>query len=115
MTRLFMLEPEVDGTIGPASRGDLRARPLRLSHFHYAFDVRPADPLPEAIRNYIVTDALRERLVQAGASGAAFANVEVTKSGIFEDMKPRPPPRSGVIGQPRPSGVAAPTRIPWSK
>jgi hypothetical protein len=51
------------------------------------------DPLLEAVRNFIVTDRLKERLIEAHASGVAFGDVEVTKSGEFLDLYgDRPPP-----------------------
>ena len=44
------------------------------------------DALLEALCTFIVTDALKEALIEARASGVAFGDVEVTKSGIFLDM-----------------------------
>jgi hypothetical protein len=35
---------------------------------------------------FIVTDHLKERLIEARASGVAYSDVEVMKSGIFLDM-----------------------------
>ena len=82
----FELEPEVAGTLGPATTGDLRARPPQVEKFNYEFDVWPGDPLLEALSTFIVTDRLKDRLIELGASGVAFGDVEVTKSGIFLDM-----------------------------
>jgi hypothetical protein len=82
----FELEPEVAGGFGPATTGDLRARPPQVEKFNYEFDVWPGDPLLEALSTYIVTDHLKDRLIEASASGVAFGDVEVTKSGIFLDM-----------------------------
>ena len=82
----FILEPEVAGTLGPATTGDLRARPPQIEKLNYEFDVWLGDPLLEALCTFIVTDALKEALIEARASGVAFGDVEVTKSGIFLDM-----------------------------
>ena len=82
----FILEPEVAGTLGPATTGDLRARPPQVEKFNYEFDVWLGDPLLEAVSTFIVTDRLKDRLLEARASGVAFGDVEVTKSGIFLDM-----------------------------
>ena len=82
----FELEPEAAGTFGPATTGDLRARPPRIEKFNFEFDVWPCDPLLEAISTFIVTDRLKDRLIEARASGVAFGDVEVTKAGIFLDM-----------------------------
>ena len=82
----FILEPEVAGTLGPATTGDLRARPPLLEKFNYEFDTWLGDPLLEALSTFIVTDGLKEALKEARASGVAFGDVEVTKAGIFLDL-----------------------------
>jgi hypothetical protein len=82
----FELEPEVAGRFGPMTTGNLRARPPQLEKFNYEFDVWLGDPLLEAVSTFIVTDRLKERLIEARASGVAFGDVEVTKAGIFLDM-----------------------------
>jgi hypothetical protein len=84
----FVLAPEVAGGFGPATTGDLKARPPRLVKFNYEFDVWLGDPLLEAMSNFIVTDDLKERLIEARASGISFANVEVTKSREYQDRHP---------------------------
>jgi hypothetical protein len=88
MTRYYKLEPEVGGGIGPATTGNLTVRPPRLSHFNYEFDIWPRDPLLEAISTYIVTDALKDRLIEAAASGVRFADVEVSTSDIYQELHP---------------------------
>jgi hypothetical protein len=82
----FTLEPEGAAGFGPATTGDLRARPPRIEKFNYEFDTWLGDPLLEAISAFIVTDRLKERLMEAHASGVAFGDVEVTKAGIFLDL-----------------------------
>ena|SRR5271170_4541037 len=81
----FVLTPEVAGGLGPASTGDLKARPPRLVKFNYEFDVWLGDPLIEAMSNFIVTDPLKDRLIESRASGVRFGEVEVTKSGEYQD------------------------------
>ena len=99
----FVLEPEAAGGFGPATTGNLRARPPLLENFNYEFDVWLGDPLLEAVSTFIVTDRLKERLIEARASGIAFGDVEITKSGIFLDMNgDRPLPAFSwlqIIGQ----------------
>jgi hypothetical protein len=80
------LEPEVAGGFGPATTGNLRATPPLLEKFNYEFDTWPGDPLVEALSTFIVTDRLKERLIEAHASGVGFDDVEVTKSGIYLDL-----------------------------
>ena len=82
----FVLEPEVAGGFGPATIGDLRARPPRLEKFNYEFETWPCDPLLEAVSAFIITDRLKDRLIEAHASGVRFGDVEVTKTGIYLDM-----------------------------
>jgi len=82
----FKLEPEVAGSFGPATVGDLRGTPPRLEKFDYEFDTWPCDPLLEAISTFIVTDPLRKTLIETHASGIVFGDVEVTKSGIYLDL-----------------------------
>ena len=79
----FVLEPEVAGSFGPATIGDLRATPPLLEKFNYEFDTWLGDPLLEALSNFIVTDRLKERLIEAHASGVEFGDVEVTKSRTY--------------------------------
>jgi hypothetical protein len=82
----FVLEPEAAGNFGPATIGDLRATPPLLKKFNYEFDTWLGDPLLEALSNFIVTDRLKERLIEARASGVEFGDVEVTKSGTYLDF-----------------------------
>ena len=82
----FVLEPEVAGGFGPATTGNLQVRPPQIEKFNYEFDTWLGDPLLEALSTFIVTDRLKERLIEAHASGVAFGDVEVTKAGIFLDL-----------------------------
>jgi hypothetical protein len=82
----FILEPEAAGMFGPATTGDLRGTPPRVDKFNYEFDTWLGDPILEAICTFIVTDRLKEALIEAQASGVAFGDVEVTKSGIYLEL-----------------------------
>lgn len=82
----FVLDPDAAGGFGPATKGDLTARPPRIEKFNFEFDLWPCDPLLEAISTFIVTDRLKEALIEAHASGIAFGDVAVTKAGIFLDL-----------------------------
>jgi len=85
MTRFYALEPEVAGDFGDATTGDTYARPPKLKHFDYEFEIWLGDPLLEAISNFIVTDALKKRLIKAEPSGVTFGPVEISRSLLFED------------------------------
>jgi hypothetical protein len=82
----FILEPEVAGSFGPATIGDLTATPPLIEKFNYEFDTWLGDSLLEALCTFIVTDRLKECLMDAHASGVAFGDVEVTKSEIYLDL-----------------------------
>ena len=85
----YELDPEVAGGFGPnADIGNPRLRPLLIRHFHYEFDVWLGDPLLEAVGCYIVTESLKRNIQTLGASGVAFGQVEISKSGEFEDLNP---------------------------
>ena len=71
---------------GPATTGDLRATSPRIEKFNYEFDTWPCDPILEAICAFIVTDRLKEALIEAHASGVGFDDVEVTKSEIYLEL-----------------------------
>ena len=64
----------------------MQVRPPQIEKFNYEFDTWLGDPLLEALGTFIVTDRLRQRLIEAHASGVAFGDVEVTKAGIFLDL-----------------------------
>ena len=82
----FLLAPEVAGSFGPATAGDLRATPPLIEKFNYEFDTWLGDPLLEALCTFIVTDRLKVRLIEAHATGVGFGDVEITQSGIYLDM-----------------------------
>jgi hypothetical protein len=50
------------------------------------FDTWLGDPLLEAVSTFIVTDPLKERLIEAHATGLGFGDVEVTKAGIYLEL-----------------------------
>jgi hypothetical protein len=82
----FQLAPEVAGNFGPATTGDLRARPPQLEKFDYEFETWPCDPILEAVSTFIIMDRLKDGLIEAHASGVGFGHVEVTKAGIYLDL-----------------------------
>lgn len=81
-----MLEPEVAGGFGPGSVLDHRLRPPRVEKFNYEFDVWLGDPLLEAVSCFIVTEDLGDKILAIRATGVAFGDVEISKSGEFEDL-----------------------------
>ena len=72
--------------VGPTTTGNLQVRPPQIEKFNYESDTWLGDPLLEALSTFIVTDRLKERLIEAHASGVGFGDVEATKAGIFLDL-----------------------------
>jgi hypothetical protein len=86
--KFFELQPEMPGDLGPSTTGDLIARPPKVEHLEFEFNVWPEDCLVEAISTYIVTNALKKHLLGARPTGATFGHVKITKSGFFQDVYP---------------------------
>jgi hypothetical protein len=86
--KFYEIEPEVDGGWGPDTEGALQERPPKVTRFNYEFDVRPTDPLIEALCTFVVTPELKAALIHARLTGITFGPVEITKSEEFEDRYP---------------------------
>jgi hypothetical protein len=86
--RYYVLEPEVAGSLGQNAVLDHSVSPPRITRFHYEFDGWLGDPLLETGAFFIVTDQLRRRISDLGATGVSFAKVEISQSGEFEDFFP---------------------------
>jgi len=84
----FYIEPEVAGGLGPNTVRDRSVHPPIVSHLNYEFDGWPDDVLVEAFPSFIVTPDAMDKLLESGLTGARFANVEISKSGEFEDFYP---------------------------
>ena len=81
--------PEVAGGFGPDTiLADPYARPPLITRFHYEFNVWPHDPLLEAVACFIVTQALKEKILTSRASGVAFDDVEISKDLNVEEFYP---------------------------
>jgi len=86
--KYYILEPEVAGGLGQNADLDRSVHPPRVTRFHYQFDGWLGDPLLETVASFIVTDGLKEKIKTMQASGAKFGDVEISKSGEFEDFFP---------------------------
>lgn len=89
--KYLYLEPEVGGGLGPGTiQSNDSDRPVnyRVDRLNYEFDVWLGDEILEATPCFIVTDRLAKILSVKGLSGVLFDDVEVSRSGIFEDMYP---------------------------
>ena len=86
--RFFIIEPEVAGGFGPDTVLDFSVHPPRPIKFNYQFDGWLGDPLVEAVASFIVTVSLKDLLEKNFVSGIKFGDVDITKSGEFEDLCP---------------------------
>jgi len=65
---------------------DSTVRPVRITRFEYEFDVWLGDPLVEAIGCFIITSSVARTIAAMQPTGVSFGPVEVSKSGVFEDL-----------------------------
>ena len=86
--KYYILEPEVAGGLGQNAVLDRSVYPPRVTSFHYQFDGWLGDPLLETVASFIVTGALKEKIEALQATGVQFGDVEISKSGEFEDFFP---------------------------
>ena len=85
----FYIEPEVAGGLGPNSVLHREiGRPLNVSKLHYVFDGWLGDALLETTPCFIVTDKARRMIETEKLSGVGFGDVEVSRSGEFDDLHP---------------------------
>lgn len=83
----FYIEPEVAGGIGDATVLDTSVHPPLVSNLSYGFDTFPLDAILSGFPAYIVTDALKDSILQMGATGVAFDRTDVTTSATFDELK----------------------------
>jgi hypothetical protein len=83
--KYYVLKPEAAGDFGPNTIFiDMRARPALVKKFHYEFSCWLGDPIVEAVTSFIVTEAARDKIIEMGATGAAFDSVEISTTYPFE-------------------------------
>jgi len=84
----YSLDPEVAGGWGDDTEADTSVHPPIISKLHYEFEGWLGDVLLESFPSWIVTVPTMEQIQSAKLTGATFANVKVTTSGLFQDMYP---------------------------
>lgn len=84
----FYVEPEVAGGLGKNTVIERKTHPPRVSKLHYQLDGWLGDPILESFPCFIVTDALKQKILEAHLSGAAFSDAEVTASDQFRELYP---------------------------
>ena len=87
--RYFSIEPEVAGSSeGDNSVMDRSVHPPIVSRLHYVFSGWSGDVLLTSFPCFIVTEDAMKKLVEIGATGARFADVEVTTTYPFREFYP---------------------------
>jgi hypothetical protein len=86
--KYFNLEPEVAGGVGKGTEMDRRFHPPIVRNLHYEFDVWLGDALLEGFPCFIATKPAADKIAATGLSGVSLGPVEVTTSGLFQDMYP---------------------------
>lgn len=84
----FYVKPDVAGGLGDHTILDARVHPPIVSTLHYEMDGWFGDAILRSFPVYIVTEAARQGLVDAGLTGMDFAEVEVTTSEEFRELFP---------------------------
>ena len=86
--KFLSLEPEVAGGTGEHTVMDVCTRPPTVTRLYYEFDGWLGDDILETFPCYIISERLKNKLATTAFTGFAIADVEVTKSGEFEDLHP---------------------------
>jgi hypothetical protein len=82
------IEPEVAGGLGEDTKLDTTTHPPVVFYLHYEFYGWLDNDILESFPCFIVTDRLREAILDARLSGVAFDHVKVTTTDEFEAFHP---------------------------
>jgi hypothetical protein len=83
----FYVEPEVAGSLGPATDLDTSTHPPVVRRLEYRMEGWLGDCLLESFPVFVVTEEARRAIEAAGLSGAAFDAVTITVSPDFMSAK----------------------------
>lgn len=86
--RFFKLQLEVAGGFGRKTVMDTRVHPPLVSVLEYEFDGWLGDDLLESFPCYIVTERLRNLLVENLFTGYIFESVIISTSETFKELYP---------------------------
>lgn len=86
--KYYYLEPEVSGGPGENTIMNSSVHPPFVTRLHYEFDGWLGDSIVTSFPCYIVTEDVREKILESEFSGVTFDDVEVTTSELFEEMQP---------------------------
>lgn len=86
--KCYKIEPEVAGGTGRNTIMNTKVHPPDVSSLHYEFYGWLGDALLTSFPCYIVTKELAVAMESAHLTGFKFDQVQITKSGEFEDLYP---------------------------
>ena len=117
------IDPEVAGGLGEDTILDTTVHPPIVYQLHYEFQGWLRNDILESFPCFIVTNALKEAILNAHLSGVAFDYVKVTTSYEFRQlypaatlppfnwMAPLPSPTHNSVGQRVTEGTFFPERL----
>ncbi|MEO6382540.1 MAG: hypothetical protein ABIO35_11210 [Nitrobacter sp.] len=82
----FYFEPEVAGGIGPNSEMHRENGKLVVTRLNYEFSGWLGDAVLESTPCFVASEDARQMIEKAALSGVAFSDVEITRSGMFDDL-----------------------------
>jgi hypothetical protein len=80
------IEPEVAGGIGSKSETHRENGKLVVTRLNYEFIGWLGDAVLESTPCFVASEDARQMIEKAALSGVAFGDVEVTRSGMFDDL-----------------------------
>lgn len=84
----FQIDPEVAGGLGRHTVMDVSVHPPVVTRLNYEFEGWLGDVILECFPCFIITAEAKRAFSEMSVSGAAFDDVEVTTSDVFEELQP---------------------------
>ena len=88
MSMFYYIDPEVAGSFGEKSIIDSSFHPPKVLKMHYEFDGWMGGELLEYFSSYIVSENLKNILINSELTGATIVDAIVSKSSNFEESNP---------------------------
>lgn len=82
------IEPEVAGSLGDETIINTTVHPPFVSQLHFVFNGWLGDDILETFPCYIISERLKNEILNSNLIGIAFKSLKVTKSIQFKDLYP---------------------------
>jgi hypothetical protein len=108
----FYLKPEVAGSLGADTVLDRNANPPVATKVQYELESWRGDSVLESYPVFIVTEETERGIIEAGLTGAAFDEAEVTKAVTYQGIDKEVPPFRWLkpVGEPGRDDIAQGSR-----